>query len=352
VFLSVTAVLVLELADRPEADAGWSALLREGELRGSHASRVAVGLFRGYSLARRGNLAAAEASLAVATEASRDWGVRTGPQLHAAAFLSWVLRERGDLPGARSALAAADPSDVASDGARFIADGHARLLLAEDRFEEALAAAEDAEVRFGFLAHPIDTPPQVLRAQALTGLGRRAEAVEAATEALRQARAWGAPSPVAQALRVLGVAEGPAGLDRLREAVEVARGTPARLELAKAQVALGSALREAGPAAAARTVLRAGLELAAATGAERLAAGARRELHAAGGRPRTTALSGPAALTSAERRVVAQAIEGGTNREIAAALFVTPKTVELHLGNAYRKLGIAGRRELAAALDE
>jgi DNA-binding CsgD family transcriptional regulator len=50
--------------------------------------------------------------------------------------------------------------------------------------------------------------------------------------------------------------------------------------------------------------------------------------------------------------VVAQAIEGGTNREIAAALFVSPKTVELHLGNAYRKLGIAGRRELAAALDE
>ena len=42
---------------------------------------------------------------------------------------------------------------------------------------------------------------------------------------------------------------------------------------------------------------------------------------------------------------------GQTNREIAQALFVTPKTVEVHLSNAYRKLGIRSRRELAAALD-
>lgn len=42
--------------------------------------------------------------------------------------------------------------------------------------------------------------------------------------------------------------------------------------------------------------------------------------------------------------------EGRTNREIAQALFVTPKTVEVHLSNAYRKLGICSRRELAGAL--
>jgi len=47
---------------------------------------------------------------------------------------------------------------------------------------------------------------------------------------------------------------------------------------------------------------------------------------------------------------VERAMTGDTNREIAATLFVTLKTVELHLSNAYRKLGIAGRHELAAAL--
>jgi DNA-binding CsgD family transcriptional regulator len=57
-----------------------------------------------------------------------------------------------------------------------------------------------------------------------------------------------------------------------------------------------------------------------------------------------------AALTASERRVAALAADGQTNREIAQALFVTPKTVELHLRNAYRKLGVGSRRELPAEL--
>jgi DNA-binding CsgD family transcriptional regulator len=77
----------------------------------------------------------------------------------------------------------------------------------------------------------------------------------------------------------------------------------------------------------------------------------RSELYAAGGRPRTTALQGPAALTPSERRVAERAAAGQTNRAIAEALFVTPKTVELHLRNAYRKLGAQKRQELAALLE-
>ena len=56
------------------------------------------------------------------------------------------------------------------------------------------------------------------------------------------------------------------------------------------------------------------------------------------------------ALTASERRVATLAAEGQTNREIAQALFVTPKTVEVHLSNAYRKLDIRSRRELPGAL--
>jgi DNA-binding NarL/FixJ family response regulator len=81
------------------------------------------------------------------------------------------------------------------------------------------------------------------------------------------------------------------------------------------------------------------------------AAPARSELYATGARPRTTATGGVGALTASERRVAAFAAEGQSNRDIAQALFVTPKTVEVHLSNAYRKLGIRSRRELAGALE-
>jgi DNA-binding NarL/FixJ family response regulator len=76
----------------------------------------------------------------------------------------------------------------------------------------------------------------------------------------------------------------------------------------------------------------------------------RSELAAVGAKPRTTALGGVESLTASERRVTALAADGYTNRDIAQELYVTPKTVEVHLSNAYRKLGIRSRRELAGAL--
>ena len=76
----------------------------------------------------------------------------------------------------------------------------------------------------------------------------------------------------------------------------------------------------------------------------------RTELHATGARPRTVALRGAGSLTASERRVADLAADGLSNRDIAQTLYVTPKTVEVHLSNAYRKLEIASRRELPAAL--
>ena len=128
------------------------------------------------------------------------------------------------------------------------------------------------------------------------------------------------------------------------------RASTARLEHAKALAALGSALRHARRPAEAREPLREALELADACGAPALADEVRSELYAAGARPRTDAMAGVAALTATERRVAELAAGGETNRDIAQALFVTPKTVEVHLSNAYRKLGIRSRRELSAAL--
>jgi DNA-binding CsgD family transcriptional regulator len=56
-------------------------------------------------------------------------------------------------------------------------------------------------------------------------------------------------------------------------------------------------------------------------------------------------------LTASERRAADLAARGLRNREIAQALFVTIKTVEVHLGHAYAKLGVRGRSQLADALD-
>ena len=78
---------------------------------------------------------------------------------------------------------------------------------------------------------------------------------------------------------------------------------------------------------------------------------ARSELNALGRRPRRSARTGVAALTPSERRVAELAAAGLSTPDIAHRLYVTRKTVESHLGQAYRKLEIGGRGELAEALE-
>jgi len=93
------------------------------------------------------------------------------------------------------------------------------------------------------------------------------------------------------------------------------------------------------------------LEIARACGARLVEERATEELEVAGTRVQRAALRGAGALSPSERRVVGLAVEGLTNRQIAEALFVTRKAVEWHLGNAYRKLDVRSRHELAAALE-
>jgi len=71
----------------------------------------------------------------------------------------------------------------------------------------------------------------------------------------------------------------------------------------------------------------------------------------AGARPRRDALRGRDALTASELRIAQMAAEGMTNRTIAQALFITRRTVELHLTNVYAKLGVS-RFDLPVALNE
>ena len=126
--------------------------------------------------------------------------------------------------------------------------------------------------------------------------------------------------------------------------------TPLRLEHGWALHDLGAALRRTGRRADAREPLRAALDAAARTESALLARHAREELEAAGGKALRAALSGPASLTPSERRVAELAAGGLSNREIAETLWVTQKTVEVHLSHTYAKLGIRTRTQLPDAL--
>jgi DNA-binding NarL/FixJ family response regulator len=265
-------------------------------------------------------------------------------------FLALILVDAGDVASARACVERCTDPGGAGDNAVYLRHAELEVLLGERRGVEALAAVDAFAARFPHFVNPSVVPVGTLRARALAMLGRRDEAVAAARAEVELAATCAGVRARARALRVLGTLLGDDGLPELEEAVRVVEGSVARLEHGRSLAALGGTLRRARRPADAREPLRHALELADACGAKGLVESVRAELAAAGARPRTTAASGVEALTASERRVVQHAVEGSTNRDIAQALFVTPKTVEVHLSNAYRKLGVRSRHELQAAL--
>jgi DNA-binding CsgD family transcriptional regulator len=205
---------------------------------------------------------------------------------------------------------------------------------------------------FGHVNPPASYPAwRSLAALEQHALGEAEEALALAQEEAVLSRAWGAPRTLGRSLRILGLIQGgDDGIACIREAVAVLEPSPARLEHAYALADLGAALRRANRRAEAREHLRLALELAQRSGATLLAEQTHEELIATGARPRRVVQTGAAALTPSERRIAAMAAEGLSNREIAQALFVTLRTVEMHLSNAFRKLDVSSRTQLAAAL--
>lgn len=259
----------------------------------------------------------------------------------------------GDLAAAEDALAVAEPARRWGDSVMFAwyLDAHGHLELERGNAEAALRDFSEAGARFlapgGTGGH---TAWRLGAAEALTRLGRDDDATGLVTEELRRAREFGAPGPIGTALcasaRRLPDHE---TLDVLTQARELIPDD-ALLDRARVEVDLGATLRRLGRRTEARVHLRAGrtaaLECAAAPLAERAAA----ELRLTGARRPEAPATGVAALTPAELRVAGHAARGLSNPEIAATLFVTRKTVEVHLSACYRKLGIRSRDELADAL--
>ncbi len=122
------------------------------------------------------------------------------------------------------------------------------------------------------------------------------------------------------------------------------------LPQARARLLYGEWLRRANRRTAARTELRAAHEAFTAMGAEAFADRAGRELQATGETLRRRADGERDGLTAQEAQIARLAVEGHSNTEIGAELFLSPRTVEWHLRKVFTKLGIGSRRDLGAAL--
>ncbi|MGH8885243.1 MAG: helix-turn-helix transcriptional regulator [Egibacteraceae bacterium] len=355
--LAYPPMLVLAYADRVEEAEQWlDDAFAQSSVRTSTVGLVMSSGLRAHVRYRRGNLPGAHADAETCLELAVDAGLARFGRM-AVAVLVAVFVEQGRLGEADTVLGrlgtvAIDDPD-GPPGGTLLRESRALLRLAQGDARSALAEC-DAIRRWAqeFGQHGIvQVSWRIGAALARLRLGDRAEALRLADEQTILAERFGAASAIGVALRVLGLAQGgQEGLASLAEATATLDGSPARLEHARALVDLGAALRRAGQRSQALVPLRQGMDLAFRCGATALAVTAREQLLAAGARPRRVAVTGPDALTPSQRRVAELAADGMTNRDIAHTLFVTVRTVEMHLSNAYSKLGITSRYQLPPAL--
>ena len=134
-----------------------------------------------------------------------------------------------------------------------------------------------------------------------------------------------------------------------REAIDRFGRTRIRIGLARNHLVYGEWLRRRGRRVDARQQLRVAHQLFADMGAESFAERARRELLATGEKVRKRSVETRDELTAQEAQIARLVSQGRTNPEIAAELFISPRTVEWHLRKVFSKLGVSSRKELRAS---
>ncbi|MGH2990963.1 MAG: helix-turn-helix transcriptional regulator [Solirubrobacterales bacterium] len=354
--LAMAATWVLVIGGRPDLtrDVG-DAVVAMGEDQGSILLTRVGRFWRGVAEHDLGLIADAAADSIAAFEIALEGAGGAEGLSYSLSSVINSLVEAGDPDRAEAALASAGlPEDPPPRiGFALLLESRGRLRSAQGRLSDAAEDLLEAGRRWQELRvrSPVPTTWRGDAALVLDRLDRRDEALRLASEQLALARETEEPRTLGTSLRTLGeVKSGASARALLEEAVEVLEGAPARLELAKALLSLGRAMRKEGARAAAREPLARGLDIAHRGGIGRVAEMAREELRLAGARPRRTVLVGPDSLTPAERRVTALAAADTSNREIAQRLFVSLRTVETHLTHAYQKLDISSRDELAGAM--
>ena len=213
------------------------------------------------------------------------------------------------------------------------------------RYEDALTAAREAA------ADPLELGPTKWALAELVEAGVRSGDTDAAAGAFEQLSAMTRASGTELALGIeaarCALLHGDDTAEELyREAIERLGHTRIRVELARAQLLYGEWLRREGRRADARAQLRTAHEALAAMGVEAFADRARHELAATGETVRKHAAQTSGELTAQEAHIARLAAEGLTSPEIAAALYLSPRTVEWHLRKIFTKLGVSTRRQL------
>ncbi len=190
------------------------------------------------------------------------------------------------------------------------------------------------------------------------------ELIEAAVRSGQPARASDALQRLSETTRASGtdwalgaearsralLSEGETAEKFYQEAIERLDRTRMRPAAARARLLYGEWLRRENRRRDARTELRTAYDLLTTMGIEGFAERARRELLATGDTVRKRSVETASELTAQEAHIARLAVDGRTNAEIGAQLFLSTRTVEWHLGKVYTKLGVGSRRELRRAL--
>ena len=335
-----------------EALAAASALLAEAAERGDENARPWLLTVRSQARLPLGDLVGALADAREAATAAEQSG-QSLFAAHGLAFESLVAAQTGALDAAREAAARAREL---APGAKWVelmtasALGHAELALG--RNDGAVANLQPA---VDFARAETIVEPGLIRCvvdlvEAYVGLGRLDEAsalLDAYEADARELERASALASCARCRGLLAAADGRLGdaIAAYREALEWHARVDVPLDRGRTLVALGAAERRAKQRRAARATLEEALAVFESIGAALWAERARGELKRISGRA-----ASPGELTPAEERVAALVVEGKTNREVAAALYLSERTVEGHLSHVFGKLGIKHRTELPRAL--
>jgi DNA-binding NarL/FixJ family response regulator len=295
----------------------------------------------------RGDLAAAARVIDEADAVTEATGTRIAPY---GGLLLAALQGREDEAGALIDATIRD----ATAGGEGLAVQYAQWTTAVlynglGRYENALAPAQQASEATPELFIAVWALPELIEAAIRSG---NADLAPAALERLVEsadasATDWGLG--IAARSRAL-LSEREAAEDSYAEAIDRLSRTRLRAELARAHLLYGEWLRRQGRRTDARTQLRTAHEMLDTIGMEAFAERARRELRATGEKVRKRTVEARDELTPQEQQIARLARDGLSNPEIAARLFLSPRTVEWHLKKVFTKLAISSRMGLHDAL--
>ena len=228
-------------------------------------------------------------------------------------------------------------------------DALGRLELGMGRVDEAIATLERLSAMVADVRHPgmFQWPADLAEAYVRAGRTADAAAAIATLEAQAGRSAWARGASAR--CRALLAADDDLD-DAFCAALDHWHAEAYDLERARTQLCYGERLRRAGRRSDARVQLRAALATLERLGSDSFASRARAELEASGETARRGDVGLTVELTPRELQVALAVAAGATNREAGAALFLSPKTIELHLSRVYRKLDVRSRTELARRL--